>query len=89
MQGSNISLLHSLFGGCKDEGKQSMCNVENADQIIVSLLLCATIKLLLTIITFGVKVPGGVFIPSLVIGNCHLPARHLPLPFDSLARFLR
>ena len=51
-----------------------MCNVENADQIIVSLLLCATIKLLLTIITFGVKVPGGVFIPSLVIGNLCISA---------------
>jgi chloride channel 3/4/5 len=35
----------------------------------VFLLLSAVIKVLLTIITFGNPVPGGVIVPSLVIGG--------------------
>jgi len=68
LQGSNISLLHALFGDCKEEGKQTMCSIQHADQIIISLLLCASIKFVLTLFTFGLKVPGGIFVPSLTIG---------------------
>jgi hypothetical protein len=45
-----------------------MCSIEHANQIVVSLALCATIKFILTLITFGLKMPGGVFVPSLIIG---------------------
>ena len=71
LRGSNISLLHSLFGDCKDHGFSgihSMCQLEHADSVILSLVLCAVIKFALTLFTFGLKVPGGIFVPSLTIG---------------------
>jgi len=33
LQGSNISLLHALFAECKEEGAQTMCSIEHADQV--------------------------------------------------------
>jgi len=61
-------LLHALFGDCKEGGEQTMCSIHHADQIIISLILCASIKFVLTLFTFGLKIPGGLFVPSLTIG---------------------
>ena len=44
--------------GVREQGKDTLCSIENADKIVVSLLLCASIKFVLTLFTFGLKIPG-------------------------------
>jgi chloride channel 3/4/5 len=68
LQGSNISLLHSLFSDCREHFTPTMCSLEHAHQIIIALIVCGCIKFLLTLFTFGLKIPGGIFVPSLTIG---------------------
>lgn len=68
LQGSNISLLHALFADCHESREQTLCSIQHADQIVISLILCASIKFVLTLFTFGLKIPGGLFVPSLTIG---------------------
>eukprot|EP01060_Flectonema_neradi_P011839 TRINITY_DN18805_c0_g1_i1.p1 TRINITY_DN18805_c0_g1~~TRINITY_DN18805_c0_g1_i1.p1 ORF type:complete len:803 (+),score=141.16 TRINITY_DN18805_c0_g1_i1:68-2410(+) len=41
-----------------------------ASLVVLRLLLAASLKFLLTVFTFGIKVPAGLFIPSLFIGSC-------------------
>ena len=45
-----------------------MCNIDTAPTEIIILLYASAIRFLLTIFTFGVKIPAGLFIPSLAIG---------------------
>ena len=45
-----------------------MCSIEHASEIVVSLLLCATIKFVITLFTFGLKMPGGM--PCLPVCVC-------------------
>ena len=62
----------ALFSECKNSNQdtfEELCNHENGKEILLFLLLSAVIKILLTIITFGNPVPGGVFVPALVIGG--------------------
>jgi chloride channel 3/4/5 len=72
LRGSSMLLLSALFSECKNSNQatfEELCNHENGKQILFFLLLSAVIKVLLTIITFGNPVPGGVIVPSLVIGG--------------------
>lgn len=38
--------------------------------VFVLLGLTMVVKILLTVVTFGAKVPAGIFIPSMVVGAC-------------------
>ncbi|KAF9425244.1 hypothetical protein BGZ94_007718 [Podila epigama] len=66
-----LQLLTNLYSECTaDNNLNGMCAV-NIDQIYPIFLLLAEVfvmKVALNLITFGVKVPGGIFIPTMVAG---------------------
>ena len=71
LRGSSTLLLQALFSECKNSNPatyEELCNHENGREILTFLMLSAVIKILLTIVSFGNPVPGGIFVPSLVIG---------------------
>lgn len=68
-----VELIADLFSECHEhESLEGLC-VSQPSQIgpLVSAILCAMVlKGLLTIITFGIKLPAGIFIPTLAVGAC-------------------
>ncbi|KAI1296089.1 hypothetical protein EDD11_007575 [Mortierella claussenii] len=66
-----LQLLTNLYSECTaDNHLNGMCAIE-IDQIYPIFLLLAQVfvmKVILNFITFGVKVPGGIFIPTMVAG---------------------
>ncbi|KAG0370434.1 hypothetical protein BGZ54_006327 [Gamsiella multidivaricata] len=66
-----LQLLTNLYSECTpDNNLNGMCAVQ-IDQIYPIFLLLAEVfvmKVALNFITFGVKVPGGIFIPTMVAG---------------------
>lgn len=65
------NLVHSLFTECVNEkGIGGICSDENIFWTCISLLIAAFLKSVLTVITFGTRVPCGIFVPSMCIGAC-------------------
>ncbi|WVR07458.1 hypothetical protein IAU60_004499 [Kwoniella sp. DSM 27419] len=65
-------LVANLFQECTPTSTSSLC-VQHPRQIasvIWSVATALLIKGCLTIVTFGIKLPAGIFIPSLVVGAC-------------------
>ncbi|GAA5971664.1 hypothetical protein JCM21900_003889 [Sporobolomyces salmonicolor] len=66
-------LVYEMFSEChKDESFGGLC-VKTPDQvwaIVRSVAAALTIKALLTVVTFGIKLPAGIFIPTLAVGAC-------------------
>mmetsp|Transcript_3319 Transcript_3319/g.15694 ORF Transcript_3319/g.15694 Transcript_3319/m.15694 type:complete len:220 (-) Transcript_3319:2207-2866(-) len=77
---SNNQILRSLFTSCQnvvldgdsDSSRvtQLLCDRKSSGELIGVLSASILNKFLLTLITFGVKVPAGLFIPSLTLGAC-------------------
>ncbi|KAF8820266.1 chloride transporter, chloride channel (ClC) family protein [Cardiosporidium cionae] len=79
------SLLRGLFSPCGPNQAANpflMCASSSdsisqfsyyltSSSIIINLCIAMSIKLILTVITFGTEVPAGLFIPSLAIGACY------------------
>lgn len=65
-------LLFELASPC-DYTKQSRTGLcptkEGIPEVIRYLLVAFVIKSILTIITFGIKVPAGIYVPSMVVGG--------------------
>ncbi|KAJ3273368.1 glycerol ethanol, ferric requiring protein, partial [Borealophlyctis nickersoniae] len=61
-------LLEHLFKECKESDFHGLCDVESRGKVFASLVMALIVRLGLTIVTFGVKVPAGIFIPSMVWG---------------------
>ena len=80
LRGSMSALLAQLFTNCRDVNALNtssdnvylaLCGTTDSQDVplMVSLLLCATIiKFFFTAMTYGCNVPGGVFMPGLVMG---------------------
>lgn len=67
----NSELLEYLFKECdSDPDNLGLCGNTPSQLILVliSLIIALIVKTLCTIITFGTKVPSGIFIPSMVWG---------------------
>ncbi|KAE8316999.1 chloride channel [Aspergillus transmontanensis] len=65
-------LLFELASPCDHESSSptSLCpNEDGIVDIIRYLLVAFVIKSLLTIVTFGIKVPAGIYVPSMVVGG--------------------
>lgn len=65
-------LLFELASPCKGESRSSngLCPGEDGIvEIIQYLLVAFVIKSLLTVVTFGIKVPAGIYVPSMVVGG--------------------
>lgn len=70
---SGPELIADLFGECHGhESLDGLC-VSKASEIgplLRAILFAMISKGLLTIITFGIKLPAGIFIPTLAVGAC-------------------
>ncbi|KAI9824962.1 MAG: hypothetical protein M1826_007214 [Phylliscum demangeonii] len=64
-------LLFELASPCEADGPQAgLCPpVENTPEVIRYLAVALVVKSILTIITFGIKVPAGIYVPSMVVGG--------------------
>nr|XP_019011401.1 voltage-gated chloride channel [Kwoniella pini CBS 10737]OCF50182.1 voltage-gated chloride channel [Kwoniella pini CBS 10737] len=65
-------LVASLFEECQPSSSSSFCvnHPHEIAPVIWTIGTALLIKGALTIITFGIKLPAGIFIPSLVVGAC-------------------
>jgi chloride channel 3/4/5 len=68
-----VELIADLFSECHEhESLEGLC-VSQPSQIkplILSILFAMVLKGLLTVVTFGIKLPAGIFIPTLAVGAC-------------------
>ncbi|KAM0334176.1 hypothetical protein ACHAQA_001196 [Verticillium albo-atrum] len=68
-------LLLNLASPCNDKDTNrddlGLCpsHIDEIPPILASLLVAFLIKGLLTIVTFGIKVPAGIYVPSMVVGG--------------------
>lgn len=71
---TNTQILTFLFSECPEMpdtgGGDLMCDPSRLGTLIMVLTYAAVSKLFLTILTFGARVPAGLFIPSMTIGAC-------------------
>jgi len=66
-------LVYKLFEECKPGDQSSLCVLDPPTQalpVISALLIVLAVKGGLTVVTFGIKVPAGIFIPTLGVGAC-------------------
>lgn len=63
---SNNELITFLFSECNSKASNVFCEITN-DKFGI-LFITWMIKAFLMIITFGIHVPGGIFVPSMVVG---------------------
>jgi len=72
----NTELVYNLFAECRSGSPNThlgLCVLnppEQAISVIRAILVALIVKGALTIITFGIKLPAGIFIPSLGVGAC-------------------
>lgn len=65
-------LMFELASPCDDNepGTSPLCPDEDGiPQVIRYLLIAFVIKSILTIVTFGIKLPAGIYVPSMVVGG--------------------
>ncbi|KAJ3269167.1 hypothetical protein HDV01_001713 [Terramyces sp. JEL0728] len=64
----NINYVTELFSECLPDSKSGLCRHDNYLDLLLELSYSLVVKLGLMIITFGIRVPGGIFIPSMAVG---------------------
>lgn len=62
-------LLFELAAPCEGNGTGLCPTMERTPEVINELLIALVIKSILTTITFGIKVPAGIYVPSMVVGG--------------------
>ncbi len=71
-------LIYNLFAECRTGSGNShsgLCivdpgSLEKVWPVVKSILVAMIVKGGLTIVTFGIKLPAGIFIPTLGVGAC-------------------
>ncbi|RHZ61178.1 hypothetical protein Glove_349g121 [Diversispora epigaea] len=63
-------LVANLFQECLGGDYHNLCKHESHLKQALSLLAASVFKFFITAITFGLKVPAGVWLPSMAIGAC-------------------
>ncbi|CAG8728961.1 15483_t:CDS:10, partial [Dentiscutata erythropus] len=63
-------LVANLFRECEGGDYHNLCNYTNYWEPTLLLLIASILKFFLTTVTFGLKVPAGVWLPSMAIGAC-------------------
>jgi chloride channel 3/4/5 len=66
------ALLGNLFRECEEieDEFQWLCQKDRALPVVVLLLVSFVVRIFLTVFTFGIRVPAGIFVPSMAIGAC-------------------
>lgn len=75
---SGTELVYNLFAECRTgsgNDHSGLCVLDpstfmNIWPVIRAILVAMIVKAGLTVVTFGIKVPAGIFIPSLGVGAC-------------------
>ncbi|KTW29237.1 hypothetical protein T552_01192 [Pneumocystis carinii B80] len=68
MRSHHYKLLAKLFQKCNENDTLGLCVIDNILSPVLMLLLAAIFGTFLCIITFGLQVPSGIILPSMVIG---------------------
>ena len=69
-------LVYNLFAMCLPDSPNThagLCVIDPGEQTFAAMRMIAValvVKAFLTIVTFGIKVPAGIFIPTLGVGAC-------------------
>ena len=66
-------LVYNLFAECRDTNRSDLCSHDSSvliGPVVRSIGVALIVKGLLTIVTFGIKLPAGIFIPTLGVGAC-------------------
>jgi chloride channel 3/4/5 len=70
-------LVYELFAECRTGGNahSGLCVLDPGDHsqvwpLIRAILVAMIVKGALTVVTFGIRVPAGIFIPTLGVGAC-------------------
>lgn len=62
-------MMEVLFRECEGEyDYEGLCERNNRPTMILSLLIATFLRMFLVIISYGCKVPAGIFVPSMAIG---------------------
>ena len=63
-------LLYELASPCGPNNNSGLCpkDLDSIKAIVISLTIAFLIKSFLTTITFGIKVPAGIYVPSMIVG---------------------
>eukprot|EP00756_Hemistasia_phaeocysticola_P045549 Hpha_TRINITY_DN19297_c0_g1::TRINITY_DN19297_c0_g1_i1::g.194396::m.194396/K05012/CLCN3_4_5; chloride channel 3/4/5 len=69
MRGGATEFLAHLFQECRAEDRDGLCH-RDARGVLLRLFSAASLKLFLTVVTFGIRIPAGLFVPSLFVGAC-------------------
>lgn len=73
-RGNNNSMLAALFGDCDEAyfyDPLQMCDMDYVTETLLNLLYCMCMTFCFTMFTWSLTVPGGIFLPSLLIGACY------------------
>ncbi|KKK13997.1 hypothetical protein ARAM_006908 [Aspergillus rambellii] len=63
-------LLLELASPCESSSSDGLCpHPDGIGEVIRSLTVAFVIKSLLTVVTFGIKLPAGIYVPSMVVGG--------------------
>lgn len=68
-------LVYNLFAECRtpDLSHSGLCVIDppsQAPNVIMAIFVAMIVKGALTVVTFGIKLPAGIFIPTLGVGAC-------------------
>ena len=62
-------MMQMLFQECEgDADYDGLCEARNRWSLVISLLYATVLRVFLVIISYGCKVPAGIFVPSMAIG---------------------
>jgi chloride channel 3/4/5 len=64
-------LLFEIAAPCRLSDKSGLCPQDGNEIMVIVRYLCVAfvVKAFLTIITFGIKLPAGIYVPSMVVGG--------------------
>ncbi|ORY85640.1 voltage gated chloride channel [Protomyces lactucae-debilis] len=60
--------MELLFQECEEESYDDMCDPNSRSSVLFSLISATILRTLFVIISYGCKVPAGIFVPSMAIG---------------------
>lgn len=62
-------MMEMLFRECEgDNDYNGLCDAQNRWSLVGSLLIATLLRVFLVIVSYGCKVPAGIFVPSMAIG---------------------
>ncbi|GJJ06281.1 hypothetical protein Clacol_000472 [Clathrus columnatus] len=70
---AGTELVYNLFEEChKGESHKGLCpkTPDDIRPLILAIGIAMIVKAMLTVVTFGIKLPAGIFIPTLGVGAC-------------------